>query len=142
VIAVMLVLALAEAAPSSFEQTAASTVRETILGGVAVLAIGVALWAILMLKKTQDLWLKDKDAQAARAEASNEKDRERSDKQTDAIRDLANAVREQTRAIETQRTTNEGVKHAIDAQNALLKFVLQKSPSGPYQAVRGPDQKG
>jgi predicted metal-binding transcription factor (methanogenesis marker protein 9) len=114
-------------AAGAFEATAASTVRETILGGVAVLAIGVALWAILMLKRTQDLWLKDKDAQAARAEASNEKDRERSEKQTEAIRDLAQATRENTRAIDAQRISSDNMRSAIERQNDLLKFVLQKT---------------
>lgn len=124
----------------NLEQTAASTVRETILGGVAVLAIGVALWAILMLKRTQDLWLKDKDAQAARAEASNEKDRERSDKHSDAVRDLAAATRENTRSGEALKASCDGMHQAIDRQNDILRLLLQKS--GQYQATRPPDRKG
>ncbi len=116
----------AGAASAPFEQTAIATVRETILGGVALLAIGVALWAILRLQRTQDAWLRDKDAHASRAEASNEKDRERSEKHTEAIRDLAQAVRENTRAIETIRASTDATAHAIDRQGEVVKFALQK----------------
>jgi hypothetical protein len=122
-------------ATSAVEQSTMQVVRETVLGGIAVGAIALAVWAVLTLKKVQDARVADKDAQADRAEKSNEKDRDRSEKHTTAIQDLAVAVRENTRAVEAQKQVLESMKTTISSLFEWLKLGLGKSSSS-MPAVR------
>ena len=123
---------LADAA-SAVEQSTMQVVRETVLGGIAVGAIALAVWAVLTLKKVQDARVADKDAQAERAEKSNEKDRDRSEKHTAAIQDLAAATRENTKAIEGQKQVLESMKQTL---GLLVEWLKLGKSSSSMQAVR------
>lgn len=120
-------------ATSAVEQSTMQVVRETVLGGIAVGAIALAVWAVLTLKKVQDARVADKDAQADRAEKSNEKDRDRSEKHTAAITDLAAATRENTKAVEGQKQVLESMKQTL---GLLVEWLKLGKSSSSMQAVR------
>ncbi len=116
------------------EQGASKLVQETALGAIAVLAVVAAGYLFLRCSRLYDAWIKDKDAQASRAELSNEKDRERSDKHTEAIRDLAEAIRDLTRAQEASHASHESLRASVERLYEFLKLLTKSSGSMP--AVR------
>jgi ABC-type protease/lipase transport system fused ATPase/permease subunit len=124
------------------DQSASKVIQETALGAIAVIALGIAGWLLVRLTRTQDAWLKDKDAAAERAEKSNEKDRERSDKHTEAIREMSEAIRENTRALSSLATTTNA--HQSTQSNAIERLFdflrMAVKPSGTMPAVRKPER--
>lgn len=126
-------------AANAVEQSAWKTVQETFLGAIAVLAVGAVVWLLMRLMAVQDRWVKDKDDAAERVEKSNEKDRERSDKHTEAIRELAEAVRDNTRTAEATKVAVEGLRSAVERLFDFLKFALKSS--GVTPAVRSKDKE-
>ena len=116
-----MLFALAEPAttsPSSFAEAVAVIARETILGAVALLGLGVALWAILQMKKTQDQRVEDTNKAADRLEKTNEADRSAQAKTTESVTKLAEAVTEMGRAID--RNT-QNAKENSQAQIQALR---------------------
>lgn len=125
--------------PEVMNQAGSSIIKDTALGGFALICLGLAVWAIVQLKKVQDSRVDDKEKAADRLEAANEKDRAAADKLTVAVRDLANAQGEagravtsalerQTRAIEENTRTLGGIVR--EAVNKISKG------SGGYPATR------
>jgi len=129
-----MLLALVEPA-GAVEQSAMQLVRETVLGAICIVATTIAVWAVLTLKKVQDQRVTDQVSMADRAEKSNEKDRERTDKQTVAIVELAQAIKENTRSQETMKGAIENQSRLFEKQSEWMRTLWAKS-SGQYSAVR------
>lgn len=114
---------LAQVVEKAAEQSVTAVVRETMLGAIAVLSIALAVWAIMTLKKTQELRIADREKDATRVEVQNEKDRLVQSEQTKAIAALAEAQREHTRAIDRGTA-------ATDANTRALEGIVREAVVG------------
>lgn len=111
-------------------QQVVSYVGEFILGAIALLAIGIAYWAIRELKKAHIEHVKDLKL-ATKEHVQNQKDsRESNAAVIYAIEKLTLTVNSQTTALRDNTRASGEVKGAIDGLKSVVDSVIRDAVRG------------
>jgi hypothetical protein len=136
---------VAQAAPPTagvavVEQSAFAVVRDSIMGGLTIIAIAMAVLAILRTQRVYQDWLKDKDAQAASREKADALDRDAQGKTAEAIRNQTDAIKEMTSASREVSTRMAKVEANQEGVANTVRWIYGQS-SGQTRAVGSPPSR-
>jgi hypothetical protein len=114
-------------AEAAIEQTVTTIVRDTILGGVAIGGVLIAVWALRVMKRSLELRVLDAEAYASKLETSNEKDRARADQVLEMLRSVLTALGGMTKSTENQTRVSETQNRVIEGLTQAINGVLREA---------------